>query len=439
MEQLRARNDRLARETIRYAEIGCAAVATFRGEASPAALQTVQEGLMFGLLETEALLRRENERDKRRRIRWKRFDLKTHAQQQCREQHLAEVRRTYALLRDRREVLRQCGDALAWLQLRGDPRQLFAWFAAERNHHLTPDVGLDGLISLIRDAHATGKFLVVCADITRCIGKGDIVVTRADGNWVRPLVYELKTHSGRAELELLSQQINHPADEDFHREFQEALGLEQGESRPISRKTARQWDEIREASATLIEVTQGSRPNVRSATRKYWGRVKQLLSRAAAGEGLFDSPEHGVVYVAWNSKADGEGLLKKAIDEARNLGVLSATAELIQLNTGHIRREEFLARAVPPIALWDLPLCARADLLTGELTFAAVIDASIWTQLFRAEGVELQDHKTSWHMKRGKSRAHVDQLELRSVIASICFAGVSPAEIVQKFSDSITE
>lgn len=192
MKRLAVRLEQLDVEVHRSAVLGCRLIDQLRRGLTPAALDDFQHGLRMGLLDVESRIREWRARQPRRAVKLKALRRRSGGGSPTIGAHLELCQRMEAQLEQLRRVLRQLGDALAWLVLREDVRVLAPLYA-QRTHFLNPGAGLAGPTELIMRAHRTGQFLVLDNDLTRCLGQGDITVVPVDGRWWMPLALECKT------------------------------------------------------------------------------------------------------------------------------------------------------------------------------------------------------------------------------------------------------
>ncbi|HEX6370184.1 MAG TPA: hypothetical protein VF006_14780 [Longimicrobium sp.] len=435
---------RLERERDRnklFAQIACQAVDLFTALRTPEVLQEVQEGLLLGLLEAEEQIQKANVREAHRRKNWGRLTWLDPASHERRGRHLRLAQLLASIFHERRNIIRQCGDALAWLLLHHNPRQFEALFSASRNHHLTRGLGLDGVRNVLRSAHETGKFLALNADLTRCLGFGDIVVIPTEGRWIRPLVYEVKTHrlGAEVEIELFAHRIHHPIDEQFDLSFYEALNFQEGVAKKLTSRAERQWNELGERARMLIDFTHGIVSNVPVRSGRWRKVVKVVIEKALHYGTAYDCPEPNLVYRAFRrdqappTKRGPSSTAELIVNEA----LMPSGSRPAWLSTDQFIHDDVYSKAIPPVALWDLPRPVRCAVLTGDVILICVWDFSVWKAEFERLGISFTDVDGAWQLSLGETKAHLDLIEVRTVLGAVAFAGASPRDVVSSLAKSL--
>jgi hypothetical protein len=443
-EQIRQIEER----NVDIARAGCEAVDRLAKDLTPARLNSYQESLRQTLLWVEKKLRqleaRRKERGPRRRARMARIPSLGRGWNDHRE--ALQVRER--ALNNSRAILRQVGDAFAWLVLRADP-SLIAPLSVVRNHHLPVDVGLLGPLGIMDSAHATGRFLVIDNDLTRCLGIGDITVVRADGNWVRPLPIEVKSSRDpdekgvRLNVDVFTAVSSHPVDADLFNDFRSVLQLRDPPSTPArpSRNAQAQNDEIIRHSQILGMVTGGLRERAPPPKQSLWPGMKNLLNNALTTGACFDLLDEGIMGAAVRVHPgdDHDGELGHIITRLDELGFGGSRPELMNATTEDLKREDGVSAYVPPVALWPLPLPLRKALLGGELFYACVYDPTVWDRAMQEEGISVTREGDFWLLEKDGLTGRYNPIEIKKLTWGVLFAGVKPREVASRVAELFVE
>lgn len=340
-------------------------------------------------------------------------------------------------LNNSRAILRQIGDAFAWLVLRADP-SLIVPLSVPRNHHLPLEVGLVGPIRLMDSAHATGKFLVIDNDLTRCLGIGDLTVVRSDGRWVRPLPIEVKTSGefkagARLNVDVITAVSDHPIDAELFNEFRSILQLRDPPATPArpSRNAEAQTEEIIRHSQILGMVTGRLRERAPPPKQSLWPGIKNVLNNALTTGACFDLLDEGIIAAAVRVHPgdDHDTELGNVITKLDELGYGGSRPELMNATTEDLKREEAVSAYVPPVALWPLPLPLRKALLGGELFYACIYDPAVWDRAMQEQGISVKREGEFWLLEKDGLVGRYDPIEVKKLTWGVLFAGVKPREI----------
>jgi len=437
MRALARQVERLLSDNRSTAEAGCQQADLGREHLTPAALQDAQDGLRAQLLWVEGRLRKVQGRAQRRDEMLARRYARKPALKDLRKEHTALLRRRERVLEAQRTVLRQIGDAHAWMALEQDPRILVPLFA-ERKHRLPDGIGLAGPVDLARRAHASGKFLVIENDLTRCLGIGDLTIVFAQGHSGPPLSVEVKTqsHGGNAMNVHLVTVHSGGAHTSLHDEICRVLGLEDlatGETPPDS---AKQTEELVSRTELLLAATEKSYPRLKGPSRHVWRRVGNVIARGYAEGSCVDLIERGVIVFASRATEgrlapDTEAGLRDRFEE------IGSPREYVQLSSADFLKNDAWSARVLPVALWpNVPSVARAALMSGDLLFACVMRKSVWVDAMRAEGLELIDSR-GWELTGPAGSVHLDVIEVQKLALGVAFGGVSPQEIAGRIASSL--
>lgn len=463
MKRLAVRLEQLDVEVHRSAVLGCRLIDQLRRGLTPAALDDFQHGLRMGLLDVESRIREWRARQPRRAVKLKALRRRSGGGSPTIGAHLELCQRMEAQLEQLRRVLRQLGDALAWLVLREDVRVLAPLYA-QRTHFLNPGAGLAGPTELIMRAHRTGQFLVLDNDLTRCLGQGDITVVPVDGRWWMPLALECKTSASDeplAEGSLVTTLLTSAVHEDalhagLHARFADALGLLNGrppggaapaEEPPpesdtasptdsdaapaaASRQEAEMLGRVRILAETLVE-----RPEIVGTSRQQWDVVRRVLRRALATGWAADVAERGLVIGAASTPPD-------RAETEKHLAAVKAAAKdcgcpALLNSTANLAMQDALSGLVPPVALWPLTADERGAVLSGQVVVTVHQAPDLWERAFADRGFALATEEGEWVLWRGTlPPARFDQLQvlaLRSAVGS----GVSPASVALSLAEAM--
>jgi hypothetical protein len=435
---------RILEETRRISKGGCQTADWLQKELTPARLQDVQDALRSNLLWTEARLQKVNARRIRRKPRLSSRIKRNPALKEVIAHHLSFLQGREQSLQVQRSVLRQIGDALAWLVLRADPR-LIAPLSAKRTHHMPEGVGLVGQVHFAQQIHATGQFLVIENDLTRCLGIGDLTVVGADGHWVRPLPLEVKSkgmpvEGAKLDMEIFAAVSNHPADSGLHQAFSSVFAFHDPVQSP-SPAAERQSKEILTRSELLGEVTGRIQESIPPPRQSLWAAVNDVLTKALTEGSALDFLGEGIVAVGVRTR-EGDDFAAKMnliLQQLRNLGFVGSEKGLVNATIEDLREQDSFAAYVPPIALWRLPLDVRAALLAGELFYSCVYHPSVWEKAMARHGLDLRTDGEEWTVQLGSESAHFDALEVRKLTLGVIFAGVQPTDVADRIAETLSK
>ena len=200
-----------------------------------------------------------------------------------------------AILNRERSLLRQVGDAIAWLVLRTDPAIIGPLWAPGRTHYLPTGIGLDAPVQIIRDLNASGEFFAVFNDLTRCLGVGDITVVPANTPWPVPLSMELKAKQvddvgSQAEIDFLSPHSDEPEFAALFQSVRVCLGLKDRGQPTTDSRAQRQIDELLERTDLLFRMRGRLATRLPPPGSNHWGSIRQLLNNSYTNGSAFDFP-----------------------------------------------------------------------------------------------------------------------------------------------------
>lgn len=431
------------RANLSLAEEGCRQLEIYLAQMSPAALDRFQDWLRTELMTVECYLKRLNVRDRRRKERWKRRGRPDRDAALRRELHLEQVERRKWVMGARRQILRQIGDACAWAVLGINPRVIQPLYAKGRNHYLSDDQGSFGPQSIMKQAHASGRFFVLDVDLTRCLGIGDLVVVPVHDLWIRPLVFEVKTRAaepGHVAIWLIGANPTTPVDSATQKEFVEVLGLSVEPEQPLRDREVRQLDEVKAGSYRVNELWQRISRVLRQPEDDHWPVIARVLNRAEQDRIAFDLAEPGVVYAAIreapgdNSAEEMTELLGK-IDK-HGFGARDGYTLLSSIELNDPQNEAVSSMALP-IALWKLDRDQRSMLMNDVLTLLCFFDAKVWEKVIGAEGIVFDEQHGWWRLSRGNDSIALDPHEVLKLKTGLAFGGMSPRAFARAARESL--
>ncbi|HST57684.1 MAG TPA: hypothetical protein VLK84_03280 [Longimicrobium sp.] len=427
--------------SVQVSEMGVWVIDQFRKSLSPEHLAAVQDFVRSGLLNVERRIR-----DLRRRTpRKKRY------QAECREADAATRRRIgehndHARRRDRalithRNILRQIGDACAWVVLRENARIISVLFDETKQHHLAEGIGLAGPLELAQRAHRSGEFYVIENDLTRCLGTGDITVVRTNGRWLRPLTLEVKSTGEFREgamlgVHLVTASSDSPVDEMLLGDFVRILNMEVREGTQIPRNAIRQSKELLTRSELMLALTTTRATQLGQPTRALWQSLQEVLDEAGERGFAFREVESGVVYLGVDTERaeDPKTFAEHIRTELRTAGYAPDNNPWHAISTEEMRENDATSAYVAPIALWDLRPETRVALLSGRMYFQCIYDPAVWENALREFGIVMQidPDGDGWVLRKGKQLAQLGAVEVQCIRAGLAFSGMSPTELAER-------
>lgn len=403
---------------------------------TPADLLVEQTALRRDLIGTEAEIRRVATR------------LRTYRHPDNRKKR--EFKETEQALKDlehvlklRRSILRQAGDAYAWVVLGGNPRLMLPLFK-EQTHVLPEREGLGGPAELARQAMKTGDFFVLENDLLRCIGVGDLTVVFAKRSWRWPLSLEIKSSApegwrvgGHLELRATMAYSDQPDHQDMLDAFVAALGLQEAPQDMQRGERPSQIAELLSATEFVIRASgTGRGERLPASSGGMWRSLDLVLSRALGEGSCWDLVERGVAFVAaraLDENTDAE-YGAQVTERLRDLGF---TRHAGAISSIHFRKTDECAAIVPPIVLWPVKRDVRAALLAGDLVMECVIHPDAWSQAMGEVGLKINERGKSWIIEGERGRTRFDVLELGMLRLGVAFGGVSPRAIAQRTAEAI--
>jgi hypothetical protein len=431
------------RANLSIAEKGCEQIELLLTQTHPATLDYVQDWLRSEMLAVEQAMQRWNARDKKRKGRWNRFPKPTREEATRREEHRHHVERRKWVMEARRHILRQIGDACAWVILRRNSRLIQPLYAKRRNHYLSQNQGAFGPHSIIKQAHASGRFYVLDTDLTRCLGRGDLVAVPAHPLWGRPLVYEVKTKSadaGHAAIWLMGAKPTTIVDALAQREFCEVLGLNSEPEQPLREREQRQLEEVKSGTYRINELWKRIAHVLREVNENHWSLIEKVLNRTQHQRIAFEEAEPGVVYAGLRN-GPGDDLQQHTRDllqrvKQHGFGADAGYSVLFSMELQDPDRE-MLASMALPIALWDVNRHQRTMLLNEVLYLCCLFDALVWEKAITQEQVKFEEEHGFWRLSRGDSSMVFDQHEVVKLKLSIAFGAMSPRAFARVARESL--
>lgn len=428
---------------VQVSETGVWAIDMFRESMSTHHLAIIQDLIRSGLQNVERRIRELRRRVSRKRRR----------QAQCRgadavTKRLIGEHNEWSRSRDRallshRNILRQIGDACAWLVLREDARIVSVLFDETKQHHLAEGIGLAGPIELTQGAHQSREFFVIENDLTRCLGTGDVTVVRTNGKWVRPLTLEIKSAGefrigAMLGLHLVTATSDVPVDEQLLYDFIRVLGLELRDDTPLPRNAVQQSRELVARSELMLAITTAATTALGRPTLTLWQSLQRVLDDSSKHGFAFDQVEPGVVYVGVDIRNvnDPKGLAERVQAELRAAGYAPDENPWHVISTEEVRVNEAASAYVAPIALWALRPETRVALLSGQLYFQCIYDPAIWSDALRRVGVAMEPDPDGrgWILRKDQQVARLDPIEVKRIEMGLAFSGLSPRELAQRIS-----
>lgn len=432
--------DALRLENTRIAYAGSLLVEKFQRSSDPESLEQLKTFVRSGIQYTNDMISTYRDRVRRRTPHFNaRIGRKPELGKQL-SAHRTVLDRRLDYWRERESILRQIGDAAIWHMLRYDIRQIVPLYKPS-THQLPTGHGLAGVIQLQQNLHRSGHFLAMEADLTRCVGVGDLIVVRRDGSQLAPLAVEVKTKAPErlvegAELEvlMLTYGSGHPWDQEALRLFSEVSGKELEDEMVVSKRAERQAEEIAERTRLIADaLTAGAgvlQPPVRN-----WKALKRVALRARVSGFSVDLAERGVYYFAVRTDQDAADRLRAVRDEVRR----HTDVELGYATSADLLKREDLSGIVPPVALWNLPTPVRACILSGELLVGTFHENRVIEELFLANGMELHVDDNEWIVRKpGMEPIRVAPIHAMAVQLGLVLGALSAESFVTGILDAFS-
>jgi len=425
--------DRLREENGEVALVACHLLDRFIRDSSPDHLEPLKDVIRSGIQDAEDHIRRYKARKARRkRLIAPRIKRKGALGRQLKG-HLGVIEQRTALYRERTSILRQVGDAVVWHLLQYDIRRVAPLYKPGP-HQLPSGIGLAGVIQLQRTLHASGQFLAMETDLTRCAGLGDLLVVRRDGRQLAPLNLEVKTKNPtelredvEVEMAILTAGSGHPLDQEALRMLTDLTGKDLEDELVISERGERQAAEIASRTSIIAEALTSGAKSLRAPDRN-WTALKRVVDRALQSGCSLDIAEKGVYYFAFEVResSSNEAALRSLRRDVRKFAAGELGAALsIQL---HDRGD--LSGLVPPIPLWKLPLSIRARILSGQIVVGTFVEQDVLQQLLRSAGLDMTEQGGIWTVRdESGQEVSLGPLHAQAARLGIVVGALSPRSI----------
>lgn len=428
----------------RIALIGAHLVDRFEETRSAAELDELKDYVRAGLRDARRRIATYRGRDQRR---GRHFTARIKRKKELGprlEGHLKALQVRIGLYEDRMNQLRQLADAALWLLLDTDIRRVGLLYKDGR-HDLPSGVGLVGVVQLQAELHESRHFLTMENDLTRCAGLGDITVVRADRQPTVPFLLEVKTHSESGDLEegaeigimTLTAATGRPLDQETLALLEKTIGSNLPHEMVVSARAERQAGEIMERTK-LIAKMMGSGATVVAPPRRNWSALKNVIASAAVRGEAFHMAERGVYYFAVRigpGRTPGESMRSVR----SRIEALARTPLFAGIST-QLQEQADISGIVPPIALWNLPLAMRADLLSNHIVAGAFVESDLFARLFSERGISLSEREDGWTMtgEHGEEGG-VGPLMLSAIRLGVVFGALSPASVVETLAQGVKQ
>jgi hypothetical protein len=381
------------------------------------------------LTETEKRILQLRQRNKRRNRKWRRSAIARAASAELRQSHKTAWVKRAELLEERKGLIKQVGDALAWTLALGDPRFIIPLYKPS-THNLPVDHSVDGILRMLEAGAGTSDYLVVPTDLTRCCGIGDFLIRGS--RWPCPTPFEAKVKR-QSDGTLLSMLHGwNPAfqvDPDEMERFKASFGLTTPERVSFDERGERQKMEVnhstRDATQSFVDLAKHADPSI----KRNWSNLEGVLERAAKGQIACDLVEPGVAYAAAPLRAlnPNGNVWDPVIAAFSRIGVDVSGGEWETANSVRFMTDPELSPLVLPIALWKIPSRLKAILMTQQVVLVTATRKGIWQAAFRAVRVGLEEQEDgAWKMSAGGRDQLFDCLDVRRLKHGLWYAGVSP-------------
>lgn len=354
------------------------------------------------------------------------------------------------LLRVERNILRQGGDALAWIVFGGDPHQLAPLFDETKAHvPVTLGAGLAGVATISQALNESGKLYALENDLTRCLGAGDITARLAVPRFVEPLLIEVKSRGalqpgGSLEIGLttpLSDSADAKETWDTLRSVLDRSAEGPSRTTEPTRKSDSRFDHqkvrlIEQARVLGVTVRRPYR-RLDSPSKTLWEPLNAVLSRAMTTGRAIEPVEKGVVMIGVRMAegADVREVVADVFREATEMGIQMPDARAY--SSLDLFRRAMLAPIVCPLPLWRIEKPLREALLSLDLLYLCLYEREIWPRAFSEFDIAVTESRAGWVMERGESQGAAGRIEVAKLRYGIAFSGISPAESARQLSERL--
>jgi hypothetical protein len=295
----------------------------------------------------------------------------------------------------------------------------------------------------MRKAHRSGEFLVLDADLTNCLGYGDLVVVPYGRSWSKPLAVEVKTAGSMERPDEIRTTcvVATPAEQtdlELVEAFTRAVGATAQKSE-LDERGLKQASDLGERAALLHSVISRPTRSLRVSSRSLWPVVRNVLAKAALSGSAADVAEQGVLILAaqGNSPKALDRRLSELAVRLTDTGLLRPGMQSVLGSDAFVGADGVSASALP-IALWPLAQATRFAILSGRMRMICVWDVDLWERAFASEGIELQKADTHWTLRMtGHEPGMLDQVEIEKLTTGVALSGISPRATAREISQSI--
>lgn len=370
----------------------------------------------------------------------------TRAVHHARRDHDLALKALDGVFEQRESILYQIGDACAWAVLGGQTRLLIPLFNKGKRNALPTGVGLGGPVHVASSAHATGNFLVVHNDLTRCICTGDLTVVWAKRPWRHPAVFEVKTtepdEHGQSTISLLGNEGGWPVDLELLRDFHSQLGFAVAEPEPLGERAEKQWQEITSRAELMQDISASGLKPLSAEGRTLWKGIERVLQAALRTGYTYDQVEPGVYMIAVRNGETGEFEVnfEAALTRLRD-DIFWRTPKMRwgSAGTSQLSTDTAGAPLVAPILLWRISPALAAHLVANELVLIGYVREDVWPTVFAHRGIARQiDEEGKWLLRRGAGLVTFNPVEVAKITAGVIFSGISPIAVADAVDADLT-
>lgn len=448
MKALEALNRRTMADNREVAQVLCRALEAFRERPSSKLFELLQDEIRSAQMWCEDEARRLGGLIDRRRARFKRIIGEDSECGRRLAEHTAKARERERIVEQRRLMLRQMGDALAWVVLGGNHRVIASNYAPQ-THQIPREQGLAGALLVEHELMKTGRYYVLETDLVRCLGTGDLVVVEVDRMGHEPLTLELKSSGELGEgLELgvgigtvHSEIASHKR---LYTEVQEILGAGPAPEGVLdSRRTERQMKDLQERTERMFKLTRSGAETTRRPDSPHWKAVASIIDRALIAGSSFEQLEEGVYRYAVRTRDDtfAEDADRVRI-RIRDLAGASEERLFAEATTFDLALNDEISTIVAPVALWELSPSHRAAILCGDVLVGNIRELNIVDRHLANLGVGMERLDGGYRFTKDGVESLMSDLEFSHVNASAAFTGVSTrgiAVVIAELVETRTE
>lgn len=433
--------EELRRQNREIAEVLCSAMDIFVRAPTPQQLQVLLDVLREGQMACEDESTRLRAVCRRRRSHYIRLRSRRPGIGPGIGQQYALVQERQRLVRRCRRLLRQVGDAVAWVLLNGNPR-LIAPLYAPQSHRIPRDEGLAGALLVQDRLHRTGRFLVLENDLVRCVGTADLLVVPVNRIGFEPLVLELKstgevTMGGEIGVSIGTAHSDHPMHEDTYRALEAALRGQGSERAEMGHRGERQMETLGDRTRQMFELNRTGADVLRRPTSPHWRTMENVVNRAMVTGSSWDLAEDGVYKWAVRN-APGDDLDLNVGNLHRRLhGHLGISTEspYATASTVDLALWDELSVLVRPVALWELSPATRALILAGEVVVGNLRRVGLLEAHLGELGIRVSKDEGRVVLARDGDERMITGLEFSHIEASISLTGMSPRDVARSIDE----